>query len=508
MARSLSAVLLLCVLAMPVQAQLVLNGSASYQRLSQDIYIGGLYLSQASDDVVFVRSAATAKRMRLVVAAKRWSPRRWQQMWQNNISINNENVSQSAQVARGIQQLTELLREDLLQGDELTIDYQPAVGTRIYLNQQLAIRSSGTELFNFLVNTWIGPLPPSRDFRDRMLGKVKDDLSQRQRQMLAEHKIPSARLGLYKGWVEQELQQQQAAQAAEEAARRKAEQAKREEAERRARILAERKAKEEAERQARLEAERLAQQEAERQRAAEAARLAALEAERAKQQAVDPAEQQRYLAAVLQWRMQNALNAEVAYPAWARQFEQEGLVEVSLTLRRNGDIIEVMAAENGAHKLLISEVQRALQVVASKVEVPEALDGDSWTLPLRYRFLLDDATPLPNPEPKAPEGANMESAGGNDSVSLDAYRQQLISRVRDNIRYPKAAQILKKTGRVSYQLVIAADGQLISSTALQSAAHRELNQAVTSAIDAALPLAPLPAGSDQLVVQIEHEFRL
>lgn len=503
------------------QAQLVLNGSASYQRLSQDVYVGGLYLPQASDDATYIRSAGNAKRMRLVVVANRWSPRRWQQMWQNNISINNENISQTPDVGKALMDLTQLLREDLLKGDELSIDYQPGGDTRIYLNGQLALRSRGTELFNFLVNTWIGPLPPSREFRDRMLGKVSDARSQQHRQTLADHSVPLARVNLYSGWVEKELQQKLAQQQAEEAKRRQVEEAKRIEQQRRAE--AERKAREEAARRAQLEAEaqRIAQQQAEAEAARQAEQLAQPSSVKSVEvpaapvvTEVDPQQQQRYLAALLQWRLQEAVDGEVTYPAWARQFEQEGLVQISVTLRRSGDIAEVLPVDNGAHKLLISEVQRALQAVAGKVDIPEQLHGDSWSLPVRYQFRLNDDSPLANPKPVPPEGmpsqtdANAEMAA--QPVSLEQYQQQILSQIRQAIRYPKGAQILKKTGRVAYQVTVGANGQLLASTISTSSAHRELNQAVATAIESSAPFAPFPKGSQQsqLVILVEHDFRL
>ncbi|GGY50491.1 hypothetical protein GCM10011297_24200 [Bacterioplanes sanyensis] len=502
-------------------AQLVLNGSASYQRLTQDVYVGGLYLSQTSSDADFIRSATTAKRMRLVVVANRWSPRRWQQMWQNNISINNENLSQAKDVQTALMELTQLLREDLVKGDELVIDYQPGGDTRIYLNQQLALTAVGSELFNFLVNTWIGPLPPSREFRDRMLGKVKDERSAQWRQVLADHQIPPQRTGLYEGWLQQERQQRLAQQrAAEEARRREAERQAQLEAERKAKAQAE-KARLEAERQARLAAERQAREEAERQarlaaeRQAQAAKpdsqpvTPIVAASKAKPQptAEQLQQQQSYYAALLQWRLQEAVNKEVTYPAWARQFEQEGLIQASVTLQRGGDIATLQIADNNAHKLLVSELQRAVQAVAADVSIPDELQGNAWPLLLRYRFQLADTALLPNPQPQRPSSLGPEQSS-EPSVSLEDYRASVVAAVKAGIRYPKAAQILKKQGHVIVELTLAADGSLANANLQQASAHRELNQAVLSAVDAAAPFDSLPpAAGGELRVTVEHSFR-
>ena len=176
---------------------LVLNGAAVFSQLSRDYYLGGLWLPQRSSSPDYITSADTARRMQLVVLAEHWSPRNWSRLWQNNIFINNESGSLPADVQQGLMRFTRLLRDDLKQGDEIRIEYQPAGNTRVLLNREIVAASPGPALFNALLNTWIGQRPPSREFRRHILGEGDSAARQRYFQRLYNHPVPLSRLSLF-----------------------------------------------------------------------------------------------------------------------------------------------------------------------------------------------------------------------------------------------------------------------------------------------------------------------
>src|SRR5690554_2337858 len=97
---------------------LVLNGSAVFKHLTRDQYIGGLYLPQASEDINYILSDSTTKRMQIVVTVPSWSPRRWSQIWQNNIAINNDNFSQDPAVQQALMTFTSFPRSDIKAGED------------------------------------------------------------------------------------------------------------------------------------------------------------------------------------------------------------------------------------------------------------------------------------------------------------------------------------------------------------------------------------------------------
>src|SRR5690554_7799659 len=81
--------------------------------------------------------------MQIVVTVPSWSPRRWSQIWQNNIAINNDNFSQDPAVQQALMTFTSFPRSDIKAGDEIVIDYQPGGNSRILLNNDLVVEASG-----------------------------------------------------------------------------------------------------------------------------------------------------------------------------------------------------------------------------------------------------------------------------------------------------------------------------------------------------------------------------
>src|SRR5690554_2030569 len=94
-----------------VQADsLVLNGSAVYSDLNRYFYLGGLYLPSKNDNPDYMASVSTTKRMQIVVLVSSWSPRRWSQIWQNNIANNNDSFSANESVQQALMTVTSFRR--------------------------------------------------------------------------------------------------------------------------------------------------------------------------------------------------------------------------------------------------------------------------------------------------------------------------------------------------------------------------------------------------------------
>lgn len=507
-------------------AELTLNGSAVYRQLTRDFYSGGLYLPQSSSDIAYIQSASTAKKMQIIVDIPRWSPRKWSRQWQNNISINNDLASTPPAVQKALMTFSQFPQEDIVQGDEIVIDYQPGGNSRVLLNGDLVIETPGTELFNALVNTWIGKLAPSREFRQQMLGQPDPALTTR----LTSHRVPAERKGVYTQWLALELAVEEARQAeiraaAEAKAKALAEQQHQQEM---ARLEAEAKKREEARRKAKEARLIAARNEAERKAAERAKALREAQKKAAKAQAKTLvgqtsnalgdrksaavlADEQRYYLELLQWHLQRAINSEVNYPAWAKQFGQEGLAQIDFSLTRERKVTNAVIRDELVSDLLTSELQRALEKAAPAAEIPPGLNGEQWPLSVSYLFsLAGNKQPLAN-MPQAPESISAAPlrAEEQEKVRL-AYQNARLKQIAAKVQYPAAARILKKQGVVEFQADIAADGSLKEVRQLHPSHHRELNDALREAINNAAPFPPFPDGlSDRsMTLLVSYEFRL
>ena len=523
---------------------LVLNGAAVFSQLSRDYYLGGLWLPQRSSSPDYITSADTARRMQLVVLAEHWSPRNWSRLWQNNIFINNESGSLPADVQQGLMRFTRLLRDDLKQGDEIRIEYQPAGNTRVLLNREIVAASPGPALFNALLNTWIGQRPPSREFRRHILGEGDSAARQRYFQRLYNHPVPLSRLSLFSAWQAAEEAERQAQARAAAAEKRRIEQQRRQQRQQRA-LEAEQAKQAEQARQEKRRAEQARAQAAAEQQAQEESIQAARDAawrrylqrqaalEEAQRQAAENqarhlvgqtsnvlgagkssdtlAQEQRYYLQLLQWRLQRATRQAVEYPGWARQFGEEGQAQIDFILSRDATVTDITPRDEQVADLLLAELGRAVKQAAASTGIPDELAGDQWPLSVSYHFSLSSDEQPSDAMPEAPPWLQRKILSPLRQEELAArYQQQLREQIIAAIRYPQAARILKKQGPVGLQLTIHADGRLQSVELTHPSAHRELNDALIRAVRDSAPFDPYPDGlsTEPMTLAIHSRFVL
>lgn len=510
--------------------ELVLNGSAAYQQLTRTYYLAGLWLPQTSNDPAYIQSPSTAKRMQLVVDINRWTPRKWASQWQNNIAINNDLASARPELQQALMTFTQFPRDELQKGDEILVEFSPGANTRVLLNGDPVIESPGTDLFNFLLNTWIGKLPPSREFRHQILNQSDAALAQQ----LTAHQVPAVRRGLYPRWLTAEQNaaaireaaiqaQQQAEQQAQADAR--AEQQQRQQQARAEEQARQQEAQRQQEEAARIAAARSAAEKAAAERAAalRAAQAAAVKAQASKlsgstsnalgarKSAAVLAEEQRYYLDLLQWNLQRRTAADVKYPPWAKQFGQQGLAQLDFSLSRKGEITNIQVRDEQVADLLTGELERALTSAAKAVDLPAELNGDSWPLSVSYLFSLSGEAQPTLAMPQPPASLKSKTLGkAEQEKQLQQYRQARIDAISAKVEYPPAARILRKQGPVVVDVDVQRDGSVSAVRLSKASAHRELNDALQEAVKKAQPFPPLPEGTSvrQLTITVLYTFRL
>ena len=71
-------------------AQTELNGVATYEVLGKAYYTGALYLTEATSDPAVIQGDLRPQKMVIRVLAKRWSPRKFEQVWRQDLALNND----------------------------------------------------------------------------------------------------------------------------------------------------------------------------------------------------------------------------------------------------------------------------------------------------------------------------------------------------------------------------------------------------------------------------------
>ena len=380
--------------------QLSLNGIANYQVLNQDYYIAALYVPESlklnAHQEAF--SSTQNKQMKLLVNAQRWSPRFWQTQWQNDLDINNPNASK--ELLKQISTFTKLLKADLVTGDLVVFDYQASIGTHVFINDQLMQSTDSMALFNALLATWIGKLPPSRDFKKRILTLSNDQITHTNIQKLYTNTISEQRKTDILKWHYSNNQLREIARKKENNAQE---------------ILA-LKARLQARKAARLayQKEKVRQAKAialqkkqliEKQRMLEMKKQTKLAAQatltkiRNKEQAL---KEKKYYKDLYHWKLYTAIRKNIQYPIWAREFNQEGTVKALFTIDHQGKVIDTQFNGEEVSNFLITEVKESIVEVSGKILPPKKLSGKQWQFTLNHNFSFSSKKQNPVKPPVKP----------------------------------------------------------------------------------------------------------
>lgn len=513
-------VLLSLLLLTKTASALELTGSAVYTQLNRDYYLAGLYLPATSNDPNTIFSAATAKRMQLLMRMPTWSPRRWHEHWQNNIAINNEDNQADERLQQALLAFMQFPHADLIYNDEVIIDYQAHGNSRVLLNGEQVLEVPGTEFINQILKTWIGKLPPSREFRQHILST--DSITPARRDLLERHL--RARTDLWSSWIAAEqaaqLRQQQeqeriaAAALVAEQQRLEREQAVAREQQRLAAAQqAQREREQAADSALSKAAQKIAREKAQllvsaQQLSIDQQTQKLVAAGKGKEKIIE--QQQRYYLDMLQWQLQRQVEALVEYPTWAKQFEQQGLIEVDFILQRNRATQQLQSRNPQSPALLNAEVKRAIKLAAEKTPIPDVLAGESWPLTVHYQFALSSPIQPKLEMPKAPSAVLKEARSHWKPELLVQYQAHIRDRIMQTVQYPLGAKTLSKQDSVALLLVLSPDGSIKTINDVKLSAHPEFNQALAEAIKHSQPFPPLPLALSEKEVRIEitYEFKL
>jgi protein TonB len=273
-------------------------------------------------------------------------------------------------------QFNNLPKETFKVGDQIVIDSFPEGATVVSVNGTTMLSVAKSGFFELLVSTWIGDKPPSSDFKANILNANIDPVLQSEFNTL---EPTAARIADVKAWIaeeeaEAELIAQEAAAAATAAALIASEAASVAEKEAAAKVAADATAK-------RVERERLA---------AEEARLDA--EEEAAEQKMDPAMyklQQDTLLKLYRSSVVKRTLKEVVYPKRAIKRNRQGTVILDVTVARSGEIMTINALQEAKYSSLNDAAIDAVNKVEKYSAVPAGLDGESITINVPVKFILN-----------------------------------------------------------------------------------------------------------------------
>lgn len=149
--------------------ELVLNGMGLREKFWVDVYVGALYLPEAAD------TAETAINMegpgRVVMHFVHDAPAdKIVEGWNEGFANNNEKAVIDT-LGERIATFNGFFTDDIVEGQAVVLDYVPGEGTTVSIDGETKGTIPGADFNRALRAVWLGPKPPSKDFREGLLGE-------------------------------------------------------------------------------------------------------------------------------------------------------------------------------------------------------------------------------------------------------------------------------------------------------------------------------------------------
>lgn len=150
---------------------LVLNGAGIRNYLLFDIYQVALYLPQRQRDVRQVLNDALPRRVRITLL-RDISAERDVEFLMSGLEDNNS-AEELAAIQAPVEQFLNLIRRmgKVTKGHVVQLDYQPAIGTRVWLGRRLLGVVPGAAFNRSLLKIWLGENPIAEDLKRALLGE-------------------------------------------------------------------------------------------------------------------------------------------------------------------------------------------------------------------------------------------------------------------------------------------------------------------------------------------------
>ncbi|MEZ5543397.1 MAG: chalcone isomerase family protein [Pseudomonadota bacterium] len=149
--------------------ELLLNGAGMRVKFFMDIYVGALYLPARTADPKTILADTGAASVLMKFVYKEVSRDKIVAGWNDGLASNLERTELDALAGR-IAQFNALFTT-VRRGDSIRIDYNPATGTEVRINEELRGTVAGNDFFRALLRIWLGEHPVSTALKSAMLGR-------------------------------------------------------------------------------------------------------------------------------------------------------------------------------------------------------------------------------------------------------------------------------------------------------------------------------------------------
>ncbi len=150
------------------QIMLRLNGAGIRSKFFIKLYVGALYLPQASHDAQQIAGAHAPVAVYMHVLHGEIPRAKLQTAWRDGFAAN-QTTALLAELQPRLERFYEFF-PDVHRGDVVSLIYTPATGTRVTVNEQTQGAIEGEDFIQALLQVWLGKHPADEDLKRGMLG--------------------------------------------------------------------------------------------------------------------------------------------------------------------------------------------------------------------------------------------------------------------------------------------------------------------------------------------------
>ena len=151
------------------QTKLVLNGAGVRTKFFMDLYVGGLYLEQASQNPARIIEADERMAIRLHIVSSMITSEKMEKATRAGfIKATSGNV---APIESQIERFISVFREKIDEDDIYDLIYVPGKGTEVYKNDEYKSLTEGLAFKQALFGIWLSDKPVQKRLKKDMLGK-------------------------------------------------------------------------------------------------------------------------------------------------------------------------------------------------------------------------------------------------------------------------------------------------------------------------------------------------
>lgn len=148
---------------------LVLNGAGIRKKWFVSVYHAGLYLKGKNNDAHAILAAEEPMALRLVISSSLVTPEKMSKATREG--FQKSTGGNTAPIAAEIEQMINVFKMGIADGDVFDLIYQPGTGTRFLKNNEEKGAAPGAAFKKALFGIWISSDPVQKSLKKALLGQ-------------------------------------------------------------------------------------------------------------------------------------------------------------------------------------------------------------------------------------------------------------------------------------------------------------------------------------------------